>query len=242
MTISRTLKAGALAAGALVLLSVPAGVGQSAGRGDQSWSAARNLDLTSSAHPSEAAPATTDDAFDVTSTWRRTVRADTSALASATCDGCRGDSTTLQVLYLRHGKDVSVDNAAVAWSQCAGCGGSALSVQVVVLYGGGRQIDADNRALATNAACDGCDTAALAYQLVVASPDRSRMSADALADLRSWVANQSALLRHLPTATPRKRLAAAKARKAAQRAAVTLEGLVNGDLGSRTRELDVQRR
>jgi hypothetical protein len=238
MTITSTLRAAALAAGAIVLLSVPAGVGQSARHGDQSWSPGRNLDLTSSAHPGDAAPVSTDDAFDVSSTWRRAVRADTSALSSTTCDGCRGDSTTLQVLYLRHAKDVSVDNAAVAWSQCSGCGGSALSVQVVVLYGG-RTIAADNRALATNAGCDGCHTAALAYQLVVASPDRSRLSDDAIADLRAWVANQSALLRD-PPGTQR-RLARSPGR-ATKRAATTLAGLVNGDLGSQTRELDVQRR
>lgn len=228
-----TLKAVALAIGALALLLGPGGA--SAHDDEQP----RNLDLTASAHPSEASPDDSDQAVDVSSTWRRTVRVDTTALSSTTCDGCRGDATTLQVLYVNHARDVAVDNAAVAWSQCAGCGGTALSVQVVVLVDG-RRVKADNRALATNAACDGCNTAALAYQLVVVSPDRSRLSKGAVQDLRDWVAAQSAALRS-PAASSRRSLGHRPSLRA-ERAANTLEGLVNDDLGSRTRELDVQQR
>ncbi|MDH2413914.1 hypothetical protein [Nocardioides sp. CER19] len=225
-----TLKAAALAAGALVLLFAPAGASYS-----HRDAPARNLDLTSSAHPSEARPNHSDQATDISSTWARTVRADTTALASTNCDGCNGDATTLQVLYVNHGRDVSVDNAAVAWSQCADCGGTALSVQVVVLAGG-HQVRADNRAFAVNAACAGCNTAAIAYQLVVVTPRHSHLSKEAAQELRDWVAAQAAALRHDPAALSRRPAAAARAE---QHAADGLEGLVNGDLGSRTRELDV---
>jgi hypothetical protein len=228
-----TFKAAALAAGALVLLFAPAGAYPA--HRDDPTGGARNLDLTASAHPSPADPNATDQAFDTSSRWTRTVRADTTALSSVTCDGCNGDATTLEVLYLHHARDASVDNAAVAWSQCADCGGTAVSVQVVVLVDG-RKVRADNRAFAVNAACSGCNTAAVAYQLVVVAPDRSRLSNEAMQELRAWVAAQAAALRHDPAAPSRRPLAAARAE---QRAADGLEGLVNGDLGSRTRELDV---
>jgi hypothetical protein len=163
------------------------------------------------------------------------VRADTSALTSATCDGCSGHSTTLQVVYARWPREVEVDNAAVAWSSCSRCRGTALSVQVVVMEGT-RTVTANNRALATNAACKDCDTAALAYQLVVVTPHGDRLSHEATQELRDWVAAQERLLSGGSAATPR-----AQARQSTS-GADTLERLVNDDLGSRTDSLDVDRR
>jgi hypothetical protein len=224
-----TLRAAALTAGALALV-----VGSSAGsapahRGDFSQS----LDLTSSAHPSEATPDVIDHAVDVSSTSARNVRAHASALASATCDGCHGDAATLQVLYVDGAADTSVDNAAVAWAQCAECRGTALSVQVVVLDG--RKVAADNRAFAANAVCAVCQVEAMAYQLVVVSPDQARLSTRASRDLRAWVRTQAAALRRDPTG-----LVGRSSARAERRATATLERLVNGDRGSRTREVDVE--
>lgn len=230
---SPALRATALAAGALALLLGPASANPAP---DSAWRhPSGSLDLTTSAHPTEATRSDSDQAMEVSSARSRSVHAHTSALASADCDGCRGNATSLQVLYVHHASNVTVDNAAVAWSQCVDCGSTALSVQVVVLDGGHR-IKADNRAFAANAACSACNTAALAYQLVVASPRRAHLSKSALRDLRHWVAAQSAALRG--PGSPFYRQPTAKAR----RAAGTLANLVNGDLGSRTRGLDVQRR
>ncbi|MET1060205.1 MAG: hypothetical protein ABWX84_11430 [Nocardioides sp.] len=192
----------------------------------------QGIDLTASAHPTEVAPDVTDRAYDVESSWRSSVRADTSALTSATCDNCSGHSATLQVIYARWPKEIEVDNAAVAWSSCSTCGGTALSVQVVVVQGS-RKVTANNRALATNAACEECDTAALAYQLVVATPHGERLSREATKDLRAWVDEQDRLLRDGTAATPR-----ALARESAS-GADSLEQLVNDDLDSRTKDLNV---
>jgi hypothetical protein len=191
----------------------------------------RNLDLTASAHPTEAAPRVTDQAFDVARVSGRSVSADTSALASATCDGCRAGAAAFHVIYADDADAVEVDNAAVAWSRCTRCGGWALSVQVVVVDRA-RRVTANNRAFATNAACAHCDTDAAAFQLVVVAPEQERLSRTTTRGLRAWVAQQARLLR-----------APGPARAQAPRAAATgLAGLVNGDLGSTTESLNVKRR
>lgn len=200
----------------------------------QSGFATGSLDLTSSAHPSSVRPAVNEWAFDVDSVWWQPLRADTSAVSSAVCDGCTGVSRTLQVIYGIHPQGTSVDNAAVAWSSCVDCGAIALSVQVVVLRGA-REITANNRALATNAACAECKTGALAYQLVVAGPDADRLSRTGMADLRAWVDEQARLLRE---GAPAARLASG--RTVADSPLTTLEQLVNTDLGTTTRRVDVE--
>ncbi|GAB7003842.1 hypothetical protein JCM18899A_13140 [Nocardioides sp. AN3] len=227
-----TLKASVAVAGALLLLLGPAGA--SGPRPDQS---SPRLDLTASAQPSAALPHDADHATQISSTTRRTVRAHATALASATCDGCRGEATTLQILYVGHATRVTVDNAAVAWSQCVTCGGTAVSVQVVVLLGG-RQIRAQNRALATNASCEKCATAALAVQLVVVSPHRTRLSKRAIRQLRDWVAHQSTALRAVSATVPLSRRRAVARDQV--RDAGTVAFVVNSDLDSRTRTVKVQ--
>lgn len=221
----------ATVAGALVLLLGSSMMSSLAHNGSRR----QGIDLTASAHPTGARPEVTDRAFDITTSWQHSVQADTSALSSATCGGCRAHSVTLQVLYARWPRDIEADNAAVAWSSCRRCGGSALSVQVVVVQGLG-EITANNRALATNGACRRCATDALAYQLVVAAPNGERLSHEAIQELRDWVDAQAQLLREGTSATPR-----AQARRSAVGAG-NLESLVNGDLGSRTEVLDVDRR
>jgi hypothetical protein len=219
----------AIAVGALVLV-LGSTVMSSLARPDQR---PRDVDLTSSAHPTNVTPAVNDRAVDVASVWGRSVRADTSALSSVTCDDCRGDATTLQVIYTQDAGEVEANNAAVAWSHCTGCGGTALSVQVVVVDGG-RRITADNRAFAANAACDHCDTASLAYQLVVVAPDAERLSNRATDRLRDWVRTQSRTLRESAVAGARR-----DPTPKAGHAVTTLERLVNGDLDSRTDSVDV---
>jgi hypothetical protein len=180
-------------------------------------------DLTATAHPGPADPDVTDVAVHVGTAWQwRVVKADTSATASATCDGCHGSAAALQVLYLRHAPATHVDNAAVAWSQCTSCGAQTLSVQLVVLRRG-TPLTANNRALATNAACVDCTSTAAAYQLVVVDDQLSRLSPQARADLRAWVDERSASDGHLRTARAR-----------LPRTTRALETLVNGDLGSTT--------
>lgn len=196
-----------------------------------------DVDLTASAHPTKAEPAVTDAEFDVSSTWRSKVTADTSALASATCDDCRGDATAVQVIYAHDPDEVAVDNAAVAWSQCRSCGSGALSVQVVVVDEG-RKVTANNRAIATNAACHRCDTSALAFQLVVVAPDDEPLSDSGIRDLRDWVEKQSRLMRRGADGTSRR----PPSEKVASAAMVSLKRLVNQDLGSRTKRASVKRR
>ena len=207
-----TSRIAATATGALVLVLGSSMMSSLAQTGHR-W---QGIDLTASAHPTGAAPEVTDRAFDVTSSLQRSLRADTSALTSATCDGCSGHST------------------AVAWSSCSHCGGTALSVQVVVVRGT-HEVTANNRALATNAACKGCDTAALAYQLVVVAPDGDRLSREATQELRDWVDAQERLLSGGAAATPR-----AQARQSTS-GADTLQHLVNDDLDSQTDAIDVDR-
>ena len=225
-TTSRILAA---ATGALVLV-LGSHMMSSLAHTGQRW---QGLDLTASAHPTKAAPDVTDRAFDVTTSWQRSVRADTSALTSATCNDCRGHAVTLQVVYARWPRELEVDNAAVAWSSCEHCGGTALSVQVVIVRGT-HEVTANNRALSTNAACRDCDTAALAYQLVVVTPHSDHLSREATQELRDWVDAQDRQLREGKAAAPGARRSGSDAG--------TLERLVNDDLGSRTDAIDVDRK
>ncbi len=166
------------------------------------------VDLLSSAHPTGAAPAAVDRAFDARA-WAGglEISADTAALTSTTCDGCAGESTSLQVVYANRARRALLDNVATAWAQgCAGCTGTALSVQVVVLRGRPTAVP-NNRALSVTAACDTCRTSALAFQVVLVSEDAQPMGAAELAGLRAWFDEQAAVVRAsvtgpLPEPTP----------------------------------------
>lgn len=154
------------------------------------------IDLLSSAHPSGAMPAVVDRAYDGRGAIRGIdVSADAAALASTTCDGCAGESTTLQVVYANRARRARVDNVANAWAQeCTGCTGTALSVQVVVLRGRPTAVP-NNRALSVTAACDSCRTSALAFQVVLVADDAQPMGEDELAGLRAWFDEQAAVVR-----------------------------------------------
>jgi hypothetical protein len=227
----------------------------------------RSVDLVSSAQPSSTEPVISDVAFDESRVRGQDVKADAVATTSATCDGCTGDSTTLQVLYLPRSESARLDNTATAWAQaCSDCTATALSVQVVVLRGGPFAVP-NNRALAVSAACEGCRVAAAAFQLVVVGDRAKALSPEALAELRAWVDEQSAALRAalvatpLPTSEPTPEPSptiptdsgtqatapvdpsarvSRRARRAAANALGELEFLVTADLGAQEISSDVQ--
>lgn len=154
------------------------------------------LDLLASAHPNGATPGVVDRAFDLQgSTRSSSVSVDAGAITSATCDGCTGESGTLQVVYADRARRARLDNVANAWAQeCEGCTGTALSVQVVVLRGRPTTVP-NNRALAVNAACTSCRTAALAYQVVLVADDAAPLTLDEVFQLKQWYDEQAAALR-----------------------------------------------
>ena len=165
----------------------------------------RNLDLLASAQPTTDQPVVSDAAFDELRTRDGGVEADAAATTSADCDGCVGESTALQIVYVSRASHARLDNSALAWTQaCQGCTGAALSVQVVVLPGWS-ETRPNNRALAVTAACTGCRTASAAFQVIVVADRARRLSRASLADLRSWFDQQAAALRAsvaLPAAEP----------------------------------------
>jgi hypothetical protein len=148
-------------------------------------------------------PAVVDRAYDGRGVIRGIdVSADAAALTSTTCDGCAGESTTLQVVYASRARRARVDNVATAWAQeCAGCTGTALSVQVVVLRGRPTAVP-NNRALSVTAACDSCRTSALAFQVVLVADDAAPMGEAELAGLRAWFDEQAAVVRASVTQVP----------------------------------------
>jgi hypothetical protein len=130
--------------------------------------------LVASAHASPGVP----DASERQTSWvqlGRGGRGAATATASATCDGCSGEATGVQVV--RAGGGITADNVAVAWSSCIGCSARAVSVQVVLARTG--QIVATNRALAVNAACIGCSSEAVAVQFVLQGASRDEVSPSA---------------------------------------------------------------
>lgn len=139
--------------------------------------------LVASAHASPGVP----DASERQTSWAqlgRGGRGAATATASATCDGCSGEATGVQVVSAHGG--ISADNVAVAWSSCIGCSARAVSVQVVLARTG--QIVATNRALAVNAACIECSTEAVAVQFVLQGVSRDEMSPSARRVLDELVA------------------------------------------------------
>ncbi len=231
---------------ATVLVAATAATSAPAAHPDRSVD---DLDLVASANPSAAEPVVADDAFDDVVTWRRTSKADVTATASATCDGCDAASTALQVLYVGNGRETRLDNTAAAWTQaCGGCVATALSVQVVVVRGTPSLVP-NNRALAVNAACATCRATGVAFQVVVAARHARRISGADLAALRTWVAEQAAALRSPaaepgPESTSRiSKQARRRAQRAADSALVNLELLVTDAVGAvpLSSEVDLRR-
>jgi len=126
----------------------------------------QDFDLVASANP--ATPQSTD--VDRTAMFDRghgkRTQADAVAGSSATCTGCSGTATAVQVISFGKARTGTADNLANAWATCSGCRATSLSVQVLLVRPGGT-VTARNRALAVNVACTSCTTAAVAVQLVV---------------------------------------------------------------------------
>lgn len=154
-----------------------------------------SLDLLTSAHPTSSQPTVSDVAFDNVRARGAAIEADAAALTSTTCDGCAGESSTLQVVYVPRAGEARVDNVANAWAQeCRGCTSTALSVQVVVLRGRPVAVP-NNRALSLTAACTSCRTSALAFQVVLVSDRATALTGSAVAELQAWFDEQVAVLR-----------------------------------------------
>ncbi|HLN79245.1 MAG TPA: hypothetical protein VK204_19535 [Nocardioidaceae bacterium] len=223
---------------ALGTAAATAALGPSA-QSEPSWQVRRNVDLTGSALAGRGDLHAVDAAYRAVRVPYRRVKADTTANASATCDGCSADATALQILYLDGESGSTVDNVAAAWSRCRGCRATALSVQVVVVRGR-PSIQANNRALAVNAACRHCHTASAAFQVVVAGERGPRFTSADRRKLRRWVAEQAMILRVDDSGPASRRAAGGHASRRAQLR--ELDRIVNGALGTTTLQRRAQLR
>lgn len=232
---------------ALLALSVGVGVAPARNDDDSNKSSAvtgrwgqrvDDIDLAASALSSPDGLNVRDDAYDEARSRRRAARVDTTSSAASTCDDCTAEGTALHIVYVDRPSEAVLDNVAAAWATCTGCRATTLSVQVVIV----RQpqtVQANNRALAVNAACERCRTEAAAFQLVVIGDRKDRLSWSARQELKLWVEAQAADLRGeagiAATADGDESPAAA--------ALDELEALVTGELGGGQaieRDVDVQ--
>ena len=163
-----------------------------------------HLSTVSTAQPTDQDPSVFSTKARRLHSAARVVNVDAAATASSTCDGCSGDAVTLQIVYLRHARDMTVENLASATSSCVGCASSALSVQVVI----GRTpqvLTANNRSMAVNTFCTGCTTTAAAYQFVLVSNsqrDLSRNGRVLVAQVRDEMAQLLVMRRSVTAAAP----------------------------------------
>ena len=192
----------------------------------------RTVDLVASAQPSELRREDRDGAFAEEVLGGEEAKADAVATTTTDCDGCRGESTTLQVLHLRRADRVRLDNTATAWTQdCWDCTGTALSVQVVLVPAGSRARPT-NRALAVDDACATCRTSTAAFQVVVESAGSGPLPPDAMTALRGWFDEQAAVLRASVAAGSARR-SARTATRAAEAALADLRAMVVAEAGVR---------
>ena len=223
-------------ASAALAVSLAAGAMHSADH-ELSDEVGSDLDLTASALTGPNDPEAVDDAWLIARSGHRPAKVDTSASASAGCDDCTAESTTVHIVYLDRPVQATLDNVSIAWSECTGCRATAVSVQVVVLRSP-QKVIANNRALALNASCKVCVTGAAAFQLVVIGDRRDRLSRSAQAELREWVASLAAELRNAPLVTRR---AATAAVTSTTSALDQLEAMVDDGLGgARTLNSDAE--
>ena len=145
-----------------------------------------DVESTSTAIPLQPGSTAQDESTRFRRVNARTVRADSVATASSSCDGCTASAVTLQMIYARNVRTLTGDNVATAWSTCTNCGATALSVQVVIARQA-QTINAANKSLALNVVCVECETKAAAIQIVIVTPSHREPSQAALArgeDLR----------------------------------------------------------
>lgn len=194
----------------------------------------RDLDLLASSQPTDLRREDRDLAAAEQVARGSVVKADAVATTTTTCHGCRGESATLQVLYLERAGSARLDNVATAWTQdCWDCSAIAISVQVAVLPAGSR-VRPTNRALAVGDACATCATGTAAFQVVVQAGQVGPMPTDAMAALRAWFDQQVAVLRTATTsAQPRRGAARAATAALADLRALVVTGLDARPLASR---------
>lgn len=191
---------------------------------------ARDLDLVASAQPSSLRLHDRDSAAAEVVARGGAVKADAVATTATTCDGCRGESATLQVVYVTAPGSARLDNVASAWTQdCWDCTATALSVQLVVV-GRDTRTRPSNRALAVGQACATCRTATAAFQLVVQVAEVGPLPDSTLDEVRAWVDAEDTALRAAVAAGAARR----GAERAAARALLELRGMVVAELDGRT--------
>jgi hypothetical protein len=154
----------------------------------------QDFDLVASANPATTGSTDTDRTAMFERARGKKARADAVAAASATCDGCSGTATAVQVIYVGKAKKGTADNLATAWSSCKGCGAVSVSVQVVVVRPG-TDLTARNRAQAVNSSCTGCTSAAVAVQLVVVTSKHRAFSRQGRQQLEALASELEAQLR-----------------------------------------------
>ena len=216
-----------VAAAAVIGLGLAAG-GLPPQGNNAAGSAPTRADLAAAALAVPDSPDVVDDAMSRFNAVRGFGDVDTTASASAGCDGCSATATALHIAYLDRPTDATVDNVTVAWSQCRDCSATAVSVQVVVLRSP-QTVHANNRALAVNAGCAGCRTAAAAFQLVVVGERNDRLTTTDVEQLRRWITDRVVELRAVPATAGSAAPAASAAAPLDQ-----LEALVGRALGGAT--------
>jgi hypothetical protein len=198
-----------------------------------------DLDAASSALPTAAQPTVNDQTADLLRTGQGGAKATAVSTASSSCDGCRAQATTLQVVYFDGAGANNADNVASAWSQCSSCSSSAISVQVVVARSSD-QLTVNNRSLAVNVLCTDCTTNSIALQYVLLGGSRHDLSAaakDLVTQLQSTLADRLDAATTSTAADPQARATADTDSIAEQ-----LQQILVADTGSTSaqRNIDVQ--
>ncbi len=198
-----------------------------------------SLDTASSAIPTAAQPAVTDNAQSTVRTGSSTGKAASVAIATSNCDGCSGQATAFQVVYF-DGDTATADNSAAAWSSCSECTSSAVSVQLVVARRAG-QLIVNNRALALNVSCTSCTTTSAAIQFVITGGTRRELSAQAKSMISQIQAELADRLQTTPHPQGLQR-SAPQAKSLTDDTAEKLAQIILKDVGAATvqRNVDVQ--
>ena len=210
-----------------------------------------DVESASSAIPGAPGATARDESIRYRQVNARTVRADSVATATSSCDGCTASTVTLQFLYARNARTLTANNVAVAWSSCTNCSATALSVQVVIAHRAGT-ITAGNRSLSLNVVCAGCNSSAAAIQIIIVTPSHRDPSQAALARSEDLRAQLLAELHALPQSRARSAVPATPNGRTAPTTAPVPPSMVNTtqqiqtilarDLGATSARHDIQLR
>jgi hypothetical protein len=210
-----------------------------------------DVESASSAIPGAPGATAQDESIRYRQINARTVRADSVATATSSCDGCTASTVTLQFIYARNARTLTANNVAVAWSSCTNCSATALSVQVVIAHRAGT-VTAGNRSLSLNVVCAGCNSSAAAIQIVIVTPSHRDPSQAALARSEDLRAQLLAELHALPLSRARSAVPATPNGRATPTTAPVPPSMVNTteqiqtilarDLGATSARHDIQLR